>query len=235
MAIREETLSSLFADVFQEVTRRQTRPDVQVTYYPYAGLNHTIRLRNQRVYVRVSDVLRDAPRNVHRALAHILISRLFNKPSNPENETVYREYTYQPHIQRASDIARRKHGYKQISGTTGRYYDLNRIFNRLNKRYFHGELHKPILTWSARRSKRILGHHDAVHDTIVISRSLDQADVPEYLIDYVVYHEMLHIKHRPRLIKGRRVFHTTPFRNEEQRFDNYDEAIKWLDKLSGRN
>lgn len=234
MAVREESLNSLFADVFQEITRRQTKPDVQVTFYPFAGLNHTIRIRNQRVYVRVSDVLREAPRQVHKALAHILISKLYNKRVGAEHELTYRQYAYQPHVMRASDLARRKHGYKQINGATGRHYDLNKIFNKLNRRYFNGELSKPTLTWSARRSKRILGHHDAVHDTIVISRSLDQADVPEYMIEYVMYHEMLHIKHRPRLINGRRIFHTTSFRSEEQRFARFDEAMNWLDKMARR-
>ena len=234
MAVREDSLNLLFADVFQEITRRQTRPEVVVTFYPFAGLNHTIRIRNQRVYVRVSDVLRDAPRQVHRALAYILISKLYNKRAASEHETIYRDYAYQPHVLRASDLARRKHGYKQLNGAVGRHYDLNRIFNRLNRRYFGGELHKPQLSWSQRRNKRILGHHDAVHDAIIISRSLDQADVPEYLIDYVMYHEMLHIKHRPRLINGRRVFHTNSFRNEEQRFARFDEAMKWLENLARR-
>jgi predicted metal-dependent hydrolase len=234
MTVREESLNLMFADVFQDVTKRQTRPEVQVTFYPFAGLNHTIRIRNQRVYVRVSDVLRDAPRHVHRSLAYILISKLYNKRTMAEHETIYREYAYQPQVLRASDLARRKHGYKQLNGSTGRTYDLNKIFNRVNRRYFNSELHKPVLTWSARRSKRILGHHDAAHDTIVISRSLDQADVPEYLIEYVMYHEMLHIKHRPRLINGRRIFHTNTFRTDEQRFAQFDEAMKWLDKMSRR-
>ncbi len=234
MAVREDSLNLLFADVFQEITRRQTRPEVVVTYYPFAGLNHTIRIRNQRVYVRVSDVLRDAPRQVHRALAYILISKLYNKRAASEHEAIYRDYAYQPHVLRASDLARRKHGYKQLQGAAGRHYDLNRIFNRINRRYFGGELHKPQLSWSQRRNKRILGHHDAAHDAIIISRSLDQADVPEYLIDYVMYHEMLHIKHRPRLINGRRVFHTNSFRNEEQRFARFDEAMKWLENLARR-
>lgn len=235
MAVREDSLNSLFADVFQEITRRQTKPEVVVTFYPFAGLNHTIRIRNQRVYVRVSDVLRDAPRQVHRALAYILISKLYNKRAASEYETIYRDYAYQPHVLRASDLARRKHGYKQLNGAGGRHYDLNRIFNRLNRRYFGGELHKPTLSWSQRRNKRILGHHDSVHDTIIISRSLDQADVPEYLIEYVMYHEMLHIKHRPRLINGRRIFHTNSFRNEEQRFARFDEAMNWLENLARRS
>jgi hypothetical protein len=232
MAVREEALKSLFTDVFQQITKRQSKPDIQVAFYPFAGLNHTIRIRKQRVYVRLSDILRDAPPQVHHALAFILVAKLFNKRVTAEHETTYRQYAYQPHVLRASDLARRKRGRKVLNGAAGRVYDLEKLFTRLNRRYFNGELHRPALSWSARRSKRILGHHDAVHDAIIISRSLDQADVPEFLVEYVLYHEMLHIKHRPRLINGRRIFHTAAFRADERRFERFEAAMEWFDLIA---
>ena len=234
MSVREEALKSLFIDVFQQVTKRPMKPDVHVVFYPFAGLNHTIRIRKQRVYVRLSDILRDAPRQVHQALAFILVAKLFNKQVTSEYEALYREYAYQPQVLRASDIARRQRGRKMLNGAKGRVYDLDKIFTRVNRRYFNGTLHRPSLSWSARRTKRILGHHDAVHDAIIISRSLDQADVPEFLVEYVLYHEMLHIKHRPRIVDGRRLFHTTAFRADEQRFARFDEAMDWFDKFARR-
>jgi len=234
MSVREDTLKSLFADVFRQVTKRQAMPEIHVAFYPFAGLNHTIRIRRQRVYVRVSDILRDAPPQVHRALAFILVAKLFNKSATAEHESLYRQYAYQPQVLRASDLARRKRGRKLLNGATGRVYNLDKIYARLNRRYFNNELHKPTLSWSARRTKRILGHHDAVHDAIIISRSLDQANVPEFLVEYVLYHEMLHIKHRPRVINGRRIFHTAAFRADEQRFARFRESIEWLDNLARR-
>ncbi len=230
----EESLQVLFADVFQQISRRQVNPEVNVTFYPFAGLNHTIRIRNQRVYVRVSDILRDAPQAVHRALAHILVGKLFNQRTQVEHETLYRQYAYQPQILRASDLARQRRGRKQLNGSVGRTYDLERIFARLNRRYFDNALPKPVLSWSARRTKRILGHHDAVHDAIIISRSLDLESVPDYVVEYVMYHEMLHVKHQPQVVNGRRIFHPPAFRAEEKRFAHYDEAIKWLEYSARR-
>jgi hypothetical protein len=230
----EESLKALFADVFQQISRRRVKPEVNVTFYPFAGLNHTIRIRNQRLYVRVSDILRNAPHSVHQALAHILVGKLFNQRPKGEHETLYRQYAYQPQILRASDLARQRRGRKQLNGSVGRTYDLNRIFARLNRRYFGNVLAKPSLSWSARRTKRILGHHDAVHDAIVISRSLDLESVPDYVVEYVMYHEMLHVKHKPRVVNGRRIFHTPAFRAEEKRFAYYDEAMQWLERSSRR-
>lgn len=230
----DESLKVMFAEVFQQISRRPIKPEVQVTFYPFAGLNNTIRIRNQRVYVRVSDILSDAPQAVHRALAHILVGKLFRQRPKVEHETLYRQYTYQPQILRASDLARQRRGRKQLSGAVGRTYNLDRIFAQLNRRYFDNDLYKPNLSWSMRRTKRILGHHDAIHDAIIISRSLDLASVPDYVVEYVMYHEMLHVKHKPRIVNGRRLFHTPAFRAEEKRFAYYDEAIKWLEHSSQR-
>lgn len=230
----EESLRGLFANVFQQVSKRHAKPEVNVTFYPFAGLNHTIRVRNQRVYVRVSDILRDAPQPVYQALAHILVGKLFKQRPPAEHEALYRQYAYQPQVLRASDLARQRRGRKQLNGSVGRAYDLDRVFTRLNRRYFGNVLAKPALSWSVRRTKRILGHHDAVHEAIVISRSLDMESVPLFVVEYVMYHEMLHVKHKPRIINGRRIFHTPAFRAEEKRFEYYEEAITWLEQSPRR-
>ena len=107
---------------------------------------------------------------------------------------------------RSSDIARRQRGRKRISSAHGETYDLEKMFAKLNRGYFGGELTKPTITWSQRRTRRILGHHDRVYDTITISKTLDSLDVPEWFVKYILYHEMLHIKHPARLINGRRYY-----------------------------
>ena len=118
-----------------------------------------------------------------------------------------------------------------VSTAQGRVYDLDRIFARLNRRYFHGHIEKPTITWSQRRTRRILGHHDRVHETITISKTLDSVDVPEWFVEYILYHEMLHIKHPARLVNGRRYYHTAAFRSDERRFQRYDEAQQWLERI----
>jgi hypothetical protein len=42
---------------------------------------------------------------------------------------------------------------------------------------------------------------------------------------------MLHIKHPPRLINGRRYYHTKAFRTDEQQFPHYHEAQRRLDQI----
>ena len=118
MSAGETLLRSYFADAFRQVTRRGEPPEIQVTFFPFAGLNHTIRIRRQRIYVRVSDLLREAPPQVHQALAHILISKLFRKRVSPEHQDLYRQFAFQPHMLRASELARRERGRTRIRGVS---------------------------------------------------------------------------------------------------------------------
>ena len=232
MSESQPILGTLFFEAFRQLAPGRPVPDLDVRYYPYAGLNHTIRLRSGRVYVRVSDIFRAAPLEVHRALAFILVAKLLRRRVPQKHEGVYRQYACSPEVLRASDIARRQRGHKVVSSARGRFYDLERMFRRLNRLYFDDQLPQPTLTWSQRRTRTILGHHDGVHETIVISKTLDGRDVPEWFVEYILYHEMLHIKHPPRLINGRRYYHTKAFRTEEQRFPHYEEAQDWLDRVA---
>ena len=232
MAESQQFLGSLFADAFRQLGRNRPVPEIEVRFYPYAGLHHTIRVRSGRVYVRLSDICRDAPHNVLRAVAFTLVAKLLSKRLPEVHQRVYRDYAYSAQVLRASDIARRRRGRKMVSSARGRVYDLDKMFDRLNRQYFDERLVKPTLTWSQRRTRRILGHHDAVHDTIVISKTLDARDVPDWFVEYILYHEMLHIKHPARLIGGRRYYHTNAFRAEEQRFPRYEEAQTWLESIA---
>ena len=224
-------LKKVFSDAFKQLSGSRSVPDVEVKFYPYSGLRHTIRIRSGRVYVRISDVFKGAPPEVIRALAFILVGRLLSRKSPKIYDRVYRQYAFTPQVLRASEIARRNRGRKVISSARGEFYDLEKLFARLNRRYFGGSVEKPALTWSKRRTRSILGHHDPVHETITISKTLDAADVPEWFVEFILFHEMLHIKHPARLVKGRRQYHTNAFRTDEQRFHRYQQAQDWLDRV----
>jgi predicted metal-dependent hydrolase len=235
MKRREQTLQQLFSDLIGRVYKPASSLEISVTFYPYTGVNNTIRLNNKRVQVRLSDILARAPLAVHRALASILVAKLFKRKVSDECERIFRDYVSSPAMVRATDTVRRRRGYKQITTAHGRAYNLEKMFQRLNKKYFNNQLRQPVISWSLRRTKRMLGHHDPVHNTIIISKTLDSANVPEYFVEYVLYHEMLHIKHKARIIRGRCYYHTNEFYLDEKRFQQYKEAMAWLDEFTARN
>jgi predicted metal-dependent hydrolase len=90
---------------------------------------------------------------------------------------------------------------------------------------------RPELTWSEHFAKRSLGHYDAAHNTIVVSRVFDRPSSPRYAIEYLLYHEMLHLKHPVTMNGVRRCVHSHEFKAEERQFPELKEALAFLKRL----
>src|SRR5438309_1237020 len=89
-------------------------------------------------------------------------------------------------------------------------------------------LARPRMTWSRNHSRNSLGHYDPAHNAIVVSRIFDHPGVPRYAVDYIVYHEMLHLKHPVRLRGSRRCVHSAEFQAEEKLFPQLEDAKSFL-------
>lgn len=224
-------LAIIFAEALRRVAKLDPAPPVEARFYPYAGLHSTIRLRRGKIYARISDLLEGSPEEVLYALACILVAKLYSLGVSKKCERIYQDYISQPRLREASEAARRERGYKIITSSRGKTYDLEEIFDNLNQRYFRGSLARPRLSWSARRTRIVLGHHDQAHGAIVISRTLDSPNIPRFVIEYVLYHEMLHLKYPPKDDGSRTLYHSPEFRREERRFEQFREAVAWLEGL----
>ncbi len=234
MVVSPYSLRTSFEDAFRRFNPKHRVPEIEVDFYPYIGINHTIRLRRGKAYVRISDICRDLPKPAHQALALILVGKLLRKRIPDEAKDIYSNAISKDEFRVRAAEYRKKYGRKVITSSKGERYDLDRIFDKLNKDYFGNALTKPVLTWSARKTYRILGHYDATHKTIAISKSLDSAKVPPFVVEYVVFHEMLHILHPAKLIGNRRYHHTPEFRRDERHFLYFDEAEKWIENNVGK-
>ena len=206
-------------------------PALDIRFCRFTSLNTTIRLREGVLRVRLSDLLEAAPESVHRAIAHILLAKLYRKPIGPAFADRYRRYVSSETVSKGAEHIRQMRGRKQISGPAGRFYHLDEVFETLNRRFFHGLLGRPTLTWSAHAAKRMLGHYDAAHNTIVVSRVFDRSDTPRCAIEYLLYHEMLHLKHPVRVKAGRRCVHSREFQAEERLFPELLAAKAYLRQL----
>ena len=61
---------------------------------------------------------------------------------------------------------------------------------------------------------------------------MDRPNVPRYAVEYVLYHEMLHVKHPTRRSGCTLLSHSPEFRAEEKRFAEFERARKALDGLA---
>lgn len=121
---------------------------------------------------------------------------------------------------------------RQISGDPianlisccGEKYNLAILFNKLNDEYFRSQLSQPRLVWSSRRSKRRLGYYHPEINTIAVTKKLDDKKIPRLLVEYVLYHEMLHQHFGIKNHNGRRYAHTSAFRTAERKFKHQKEA-----------
>ena len=217
-------IAEIYRQTFARLDKDRPAPPVDVRFYPYIGINHTIRVRAGKVYVRIGEVCHDMPLGAHRGLARILVGKLYGRRTPPGARDAYENYIKSVDVQDRADHSRRHRGRKVVTGTKGEVYDLDEMFDSLNFWYFGSRLPKPTLTWSPRKSFHILGHHDSTHNTISISRSLDSTTVPRFVVEYVMFHEMLHIAHPTVHHRGRRYNHTAAFRRDERRFPQYHEA-----------
>lgn len=209
-------------------------PAVAASFYPFVGLNTTIRLRDGELRVRLSDVLEGAPEAVLRAITHILLAKLYRKPVPADRAALYRRWTLSTEVVKRTERIREQRGRKRIGSAEGRRWNLNEIFEYLNARFFDGLLPRPVLTWSEHHAKRLLGHYDAAHNTIVVSRVFDRPDTPRYAVEYLLYHEMLHLKHPVTTRRGRRCVHSRAFQEEEAQFPQYEQARRWMHGLAAR-
>ena len=114
----------------------------------------------------------------------------------------------------------------------GRHYDLAALFDRVNQQYFEGRLQQPKIGWSLRSWRRQFGCYDPGPNQIVLNRRMDQPGIPEYVVAYVLYHEMLHVKHPTRRSGCTLVSHSPEFRSEEKHFAQFAMARKFLDRLA---
>jgi hypothetical protein len=219
-----------YREAFQAMDKDREAPEIDVRFYPYIGINHTIRIRDGKAFVRISEVCRDMDLLGHQALAYILVAKLFRRRVPNRARDVYSSFIKTAEMREQVTENKRTRGRKMVSTDKGAVYDLSAMFDALNRSYFHDSLQKPVLTWSARKTYRILGHHDATHNTVVVSKSLDSIDVPRYVVEYIVFHEMLHIHHPTVHHNGRRYNHTPAFRRDEEKFAYFEEAERWIER-----
>ncbi|MEP7365573.1 MAG: SprT-like domain-containing protein [Acidobacteriota bacterium] len=230
-ALLFETPEQLYARVFREIRPRTPMPGFTVLYRRFANANSFIRMREGNVEVRITDVLEGAPAPIQEALAWILLGKLFRREIPAAWSDRYRRWMNRADVRRHLHLLRQSRGRKYISGPQGEHHNLDTIFEELNQRFFNGLMGRPELGWSRRISRRLLGHFDPSHNAIIISRVFDSLAVPRVALEYVMFHEMLHLCHPVEHKGARRCVHTHEFRAAEKQFPQLKEAKAVLKTL----
>jgi hypothetical protein len=215
-------LNQLVQQVHREF-KKTSLCKLDAKFHPYRTLRHTIRRTPLQISIKISERLRHAPPHILKIVAHLLFSRVYRKPADRQMSRVYKEYCNIVYPRISAPVR----GYN----SHGERFDLRRRFDRLNEIYFQKQLSIKHIGWSKRKSFRRLGFYDKTRSLLVISRIFDHSDVPPEVIDFLIYHEMLHIKYAAVEKKGRRVIHSKAFKKAERQFPDYETIEKWIHRF----
>ncbi len=221
---------TVFAERFRSLNLATRTPGFEVRFRPYVSLRSTVRFDADRAVVTadLSDMLKGAPTDVLRSLATMLLCKLYRLRVPSGTSRPYKKWSNSPEVVDLMLRTKRQRGRIRLRPPVGRLHDLEALFDQLNDRYFDSALRKPTIGWSLHASRRKLGHYDPAHDAIAISQVFDRDDVPRIALEYVIYHEMLHIKHPAERCGDRRRVHTAAFHRSEQQFKGIAEAKRIL-------
>jgi hypothetical protein len=174
--------------------------------------------------VRLHHMFLEAPPTVTRALARYVA----HNDGHASRELGSFIDTNQEAIRRA---VRRQPAPPTVE-TFGEVFNLQEVFDDLNRRYFASGIDARI-TWGTRANKRRrrtsikMGSYSVEDRLIRIHPALDRRFVPRYFLEWIVYHEMLHQVHDIPVVDGRRQFHTPEFLDQERMFEHYERARLW--------
>ena len=223
---------ALLQRIFTRIGCDSRPPHFHVEFYPYSSLVLTIRRREELVYVRFSDLLKRAPLDVLEGAAALLLSRLYRRKAPRALVQQYLSYARSDRVRGRIDRMRSRRVRRVPTPPRGRHHDLADLFERLNLQYFEGKLTRPHIGWSTRSWRRQFGCYDPGPNQIVLNRRMDRPGVPQFVVEYVLYHEMLHVKHPTRRSGCSLLSHSPEFRAEEKRFAQFTIARNFLDRLA---
>jgi hypothetical protein len=224
--------AALFQRVYTRLGCEGRPPRFRVEFYPYSSLVLTIRRREEAIWVRLSDLLRRAPLGVLEGAAALLLSRVYRRRAPASLTVPYLDYARSGRTRERINHMRRQRIRPGAAGPQGRHFDLEKLFEELNARYFDGKLQRPHIGWSNRSWRRQFGCYDPGPNHILLNRRMDRPGVPQFAVEYVLFHEMLHVKHPTRRSGCSLVSHSREFREEEKRFAEFERARRVLDRLA---
>ncbi len=217
LAIHLNTLATL-QQTARARLRNATSFRIKLYHIPYL-----YRLKNSpdTLTMLISEGFIGAPQTITRALI-----RTVQQPEAQRSREQVKRYAADPTFE---EIMLTLTTTTQQDQPLGQHHDLDAIFQRVNATYFQGTMARPQLRWTSIPTRRKMAHYHHYADTVAFSVTLDAPDIPHYVHDYIMYHELLHKHLGIEIANGRRRIHTPEFRALEREFRYYEKAQAFLD------
>ena len=206
-----DLISQAFSDLYPEKEFGYT-PVVRYSrkFTPY---NARMQLRGNVLQLRLSYSWKEIDSNIVMGLAQVLMLRMFGGKKKTLSIDLYHSF-----LKKVPEVTEKGESDPVLEET----------FVRVNEKLFSGLMDKPTLVWG-QASTSTLAHYNLHTDTIVVSTLFKEA--PVELLEYVLYHEMLHKKHQFTTNGKNTRFHTTAFRQDEKAFGDTERLERELQRF----
>jgi predicted metal-dependent hydrolase len=180
-----------------------------------SDFNSNIRLHGNKINLNLNLQWKDIDDEIKIGLIQSLLLKLLKTKRNTVNIELYHNFI------------------KNIPTLTPKTeFDLilNASFKRVNEQFFSNQIELPNLTWGT-DSRTKLASYNFHRDVISVSTIFKTA--PERVLDYLMYHELLHKWQKFRHKNGRSFYHTSEFREAEREYPqqkDVEEEIKIMIK-----
>jgi hypothetical protein len=177
------------------------------------NFNSNISLHKNKLSINMNLQWKDIDKEIKIGLIQTLLLKVFKNKLSTQNTLLYNNFIKNIPI---------------LTPKTKSEPTLDLSFYRVNENLFQNEIEKPNLTWGT-ASKRKLACYNFHDDTITVSTIFKEA--PPEVLDYLMYHELLHKYHQFNHKNGRSYFHTPKFKADENLYPNKKQIEQQINKI----
>ena len=217
--------------VFDSVSRELGVGRSSASFRRYAELKHTWCRRDGSTSYQISDYMENVPEDVIESLAWYLVSKAFDIDMPDGKPRQYIECIGSKEFWQSRRDLYLSRARNLSVDPQGMHRDLKIVFDYVNSSYFRDKIREPTLAWVRESPAKRLGFYFEPLNILAVNRAFDSEGVPRFVLEFVVYHELLHHVDAVSGRRNRRVHHTKRFREQERMFSSYAEAEKWLNRM----
>jgi hypothetical protein len=224
------TTCDQISEPFQTVGRDFGYEEVEAEFYPFKEFKTTWQKCGNRAEFKVTDYLESAAPDMLGDFAQCLFLRIQRRRRELYTDRL-RAWMQSPdfvtrnqplYLQRSRNLRRTPDG-----GT----HHLDELLEGLRSQGLIEDCQDAYLSWTGRPNRYRMGYCSVLMRVVAISAALDSEQVPAFVPEYVLYHELLHLESGIEALYSQ---HDARFRRLERMHPRWREAEQWLKRIASQ-
>ncbi|MDD1743977.1 MAG: DUF45 domain-containing protein [Methanomassiliicoccales archaeon] len=201
---------------------------VDAEFHPFKEFKTTWQRCGTSAEFKVTDYLKTADPEILEEFARCLFTRIQQRIGEVYTEPI-RQYLQSKYFIEQNQSTYLRRSRNLLCSPRGAHYDLREILESLRSQGLVEDCHSAFMSWTDRPNRFRMGYCSILMQVVAISSILDSPDIPKYVAEYVLYHEMLHLE---KGLDSLRSQHNAEFRRMERKYPRFREAEDWLKRIA---